>query len=250
MANKLYDSSYLEKMQTFFRRTKERSYELLSPCDDDFIIDVGCGTGSDVCRIAQSGATVVGVDHDPMYIQIATSQNHPENASFICCEAAQMPFKDNSASKIRFDRVFQHIQNHDETLAAAHRVLKDGGQLQIIDSDYLSWALFLEDWKLEQKILHSLAYQRIPHAHQIRRLPRRLVECGFKIEFIEVHNYLVKDFDLANYIIKFDCIIEDEIKNKAISSSERVAWEAHKRKPAPLFNISINLLLIIARKCQ
>lgn len=248
MANKLYDSSYLETMQTFFRRTKERSYELLLPREDDFIVDVGCGIGTDVYRIAQLGAKIIGVDHDPACIEIAQRQDHPENASFICCEAAHIPFEKNSINKIRFDRVFQHIQNHDETLIAVHRTLKNGGQLQIIDSDYLSWALFLEDWELERKILHSLAHRRIPHAHQVRELPRRLSEHGFKIELVEVHNYLVKDFDLANYIIKFDSIVENELKSNAISPSELTAWEIYKKIPTQLFNLSINMLLIVAKK--
>lgn len=248
MANKLYDSSYLEEMQSFFRRTKERSYELLLPCDNDCIVDVGCGTGADVCRIAQSGATVVGVDHDSTYIQIATNQSHPKNASFICCEAAQIPFEASSINKIRFDRVFQHIQNHDESLTAAHHALKDGGQLQIIDSDYLSWAIFLEDWELERKILYSLAYRRIPHAHKVRELPRRLSEHGFEVDLIEVHNYMVKDFELANYIIKFDSIVEDERRSNAISASELIAWENYKNRPSSLFNLSINQILIVASK--
>ena len=43
--NKSYDGIYLQKLQTFFAKTKQRSYELLNAQPQETIIDIGCGGG-------------------------------------------------------------------------------------------------------------------------------------------------------------------------------------------------------------
>ena len=60
MKPQLYNAVYLDRLHQFLSKTKNRSLELLSPCANDKIVDVGCGLGDDVLAIADTGATAIG----------------------------------------------------------------------------------------------------------------------------------------------------------------------------------------------
>lgn len=249
--NKFYDIAYLEEIQQFLVRTKERSYQLLDPQSGNSIADIGCGAGQDIVNIARSGAKVFGIDHDPQMISKAKQQPTANlDIEFICCAADTIPLKSNSIDKIRFDRIFQHIADHDGVLKEASRLLKSGGYLQIVDADYLSLSLFLEDPVFEHKIINAVAYRHIPNGHKVRCLPLELEHHGFKLISIEVHNYIVTDFEFANYMISFDKLINQELKKGNITSLEYEMWQRHKNRTKEQFNLSINFMLMIGQKLK
>lgn len=248
MTNKLYDSVYLEKIHQFLLRTKERSYQLLDPHPADSIADIGCGIGHDVIHIAKSGAKIFGIDHDGNML-IKAKQELPIDleVDFICCSADNIPLKSSSINKIRFDRVFQHIADYERVLKEAKRLLKTDGYLQIVDIDYLSLSLFLEDPVFERKIIDAIAYRRIPNGHKVRALPIELERQGFKLLLTEIHNYIITDFTFANYIISFNRLIDEELERKNITSLEYDIWQCYKNKPEQ-FALSLNFMLMSAKK--
>jgi ubiquinone/menaquinone biosynthesis C-methylase UbiE len=246
MIPKLYDNTYLKRLQTVFTKTKQRGYELLSPQAEDIIADIGCGIGKDVFNLATSGAKIYGIDNDDNFLFLAKEQKPNNlNVEFLCCKADEIPLLDNSIDKIRFDRVFQHISEHDKVLKEVHRLLKPNGKFQIIDTDYLSVTLFLEDEKLERKIIDTIAYQRIPNAHKIRKLPHTLEQNNFSLVSSEVHNYIINDFELVKSILNFHKIIDEEFKLGNITQQEYNTW---LQQDKTRFNFSINLMLFMAVK--
>lgn len=87
------------------RRESEAVYEALAPFEDKHVLEVACGTGRFTVRIAQRGATVVGVDiSDAMLEQgrrKAKSEGVESTIEFIRGDAARLPFPDD-----HFDSVF------------------------------------------------------------------------------------------------------------------------------------------------
>ena len=244
---KLYDSTYLEQLQTFFARTKKRSFDLLQPQEHEVIVDVGCGTGTDALNLfQQSNANIIGIDHDCSFITKAKKRIEGKKIEFICCEAEQIPLPSQSIDKVRFDRVFQHIPNQKDVLAETSRILKPGGIIQIIDTNYLGFKLFMKDEKLEEKLINLIAYDRIPSGHSISSLQETLTINNFSVEKNEVHNYLIEDSGFANYIIRFDKIVKEEFEKGKISNNELLKWKEHR----PNFNFSLDLVLFQARKIE
>lgn len=248
MRAKNYDNAYLERFLTFFDALKDRSYDLLHIELGRAIADIGCGTGKDSLRIASLGAVVTGIDHDPDLITIANQNAGELPVHFLCCEADNIPLANQSLDVVRYDRIFQHLPNHNDVLAEAGRLLNPNGIIQIIDLDYLSITTFLEDEILERKIIDSVAYQRLPNAYKVRRLPTALRRAGFSIDLVEVHNYLVKDFTFLNYAIRFNKQVPMLLKNGIISQAEFDRWKKHINKPEGQFTASLNMLIFMARK--
>ena len=249
MPTPLYDIVYLERLRVLLSGLKKRSIELLAPQPGDIIADIGCGTGKDAITIASAGAKVYGIDHNPAMIEVALNQLLTDlNIEFICNDADKLDLPDNSIDKIRFDRVFQHLDNYDKALQEAYRVLKPGGQLQIIDPDHFSITFFLKDIVLERKLVDMVAYHRIPNSYKIRHLPDLLNSVGFNVNLREVHNYLIDSFELANYLIRFDEVVETGYAANDFTYNQYQAWQELKKLPRGQFNLSVNLLLINAIK--
>ena len=246
MTTKLYDDKYLEILQTLFERSKQKSYDLLDPQPYETIADIGCGIGQDAINIAKTGAKVYGIDNDQNFIALSNQQLTGNiKVNFICCNADKIPLANHSIDSFRFDRVLQHIENHNKVLKEVTRLLKPGGKLIIVDADYLSVSLFLEDEKLERKIIDAIAYNRIPNSHKIRQLPTTLAQNNFSLVSTEIHNYIINDYEFAKSLIRFDKTVVEEFELGNISQTEKKCWQRHIKRP---FNLSINLMLFTAIK--
>lgn len=247
MPDKLYDDTYLQQLQTILAKTVQRSLELLNAQHGDNIADIGCGTGILATSIATSNATVYGIDNDSNFLAIAQQQNNTENpVNFIKADADKIPLPNACLDKIICHRVLQHIPNHDSIVKEFKRLLKPNGTIHLVEPDYLSYSFFLSNIIFERKLIDSVAFNRIPNSHTIRQLPNVLKQNGFDVNVVEVHNYLIDSFELANYIIRFDYVVEQGFANKIFTEQEYQQWQQLKHLPKGQFNMSFNLLLINA----
>jgi trans-aconitate methyltransferase len=101
----------------------ESLVEALQPSAHDRILDLGCGDGFLTRRIAESGATVVGVDYSPE--MIAAAQKQGLDARHASGEALSF--------EQEFDAVFSNaalhwMNDHDAVLQGVYRALKPGGR--------------------------------------------------------------------------------------------------------------------------
>src|SRR5580658_6719889 len=97
--------------------------EALQPKAGERLLDLGCGDGFLTQRIAESGATLVGVDSSPQ--MIAAAKERGVDARLINGEA--LPFHGE------FDAVFSNaalhwMRDHDAVLDGVYRALKPGGR--------------------------------------------------------------------------------------------------------------------------
>lgn len=244
MENKNYDDKYLENLNQLFFKTKQRSFELLNINKNDIVADVGCGIGADVFEIAKKAYKVYGFDNDENFISISKKKENNINVSFEKCNAENLSIENQSVDKLRYDRVIQHLPDYNAVLKEASRVIKDNGIIQIIDTDYLSISLFLDNIRLERKLIDLVAFEKIPNSTKIRNLNTSLEDNNFKVTCFEVHNYIFYNNDLINEIIRFDKIINDEYLNEKFSLEEFDYWNSTKNDRI----MSLNLLIIQALK--
>lgn len=108
--------------------------ELLDPEPDERILDLGCGTGHLTARIAERGATAVGVDSAPEMIERAREEradpaDEYSAATFVRADARTLSFEDP------FDAVFSNAALHwipdddqDAVLSGVRDALRPGGR--------------------------------------------------------------------------------------------------------------------------
>jgi trans-aconitate methyltransferase len=101
----------------------ESLVELLQPQPGEHILDLGCGDGFLTRRIAESGATVLGVDASPE--MIAAARERGVDAHLAHGEALNF----SGAFHAVFSNAALHwMKNQDAVHAGVHRALRPGGR--------------------------------------------------------------------------------------------------------------------------
>jgi trans-aconitate methyltransferase len=118
-----WDPSLYAGNGRFVALLAESLVEALDPQPGERILDLGCGDGFLTRRIAESGATVLGVDASPQ--MVAAAKEHGADARLASGES--LPFEQE------FDAVFSNaalhwMSDHDAVFRGVYRALKPGGR--------------------------------------------------------------------------------------------------------------------------
>jgi len=121
-----WDAELYEARHSFVWQFGKGLIELLNPQPGERILDIGCGTGQLTAQIAESGATVLGLDSSPAMIGQAR-QNYPK-LQFVLESADAMRYENE------FDALFSNaalhwVLNAQSAAQAMHRSLRKGGRL-------------------------------------------------------------------------------------------------------------------------
>jgi len=91
-----------------------------------WILDVGCGVGQVVNRLADKGFCVVGIDISSIGIQIARKQGI---GAFVVASASHLPFRNGSFATVGFYDFLEHTYSPEICLNEMVRVLKHNGKI-------------------------------------------------------------------------------------------------------------------------
>lgn len=122
--------------QGFFYREKMRAIYRISP-DIGFetILEVGGGQGG-LTALLYPQAKITNLDFNPEYANAPCNQQ--EQVTFVCGDATNLPFEDQSFDAVTMFDVLEHISDHEKAVSEALRVLKSGGFL-LVSSPNENW---------------------------------------------------------------------------------------------------------------
>ncbi|WP_372766437.1 class I SAM-dependent methyltransferase [Pseudoalteromonas sp.] len=127
----------------------------------DNLLDVGCGSGLLLSKLATNCAYVSGIDYAQAMVDKA--QALLPNAQFYCGEAKKLPFASRSFDKLLSYSIFHYFPDREYALSVVKemiRVVKPGGIIligDVLDANYEN----------EIKSKSNLAYeQKIPNIHR------------------------------------------------------------------------------------
>src|ERR1044072_756715 len=94
------------------------------------VLEIGCGTGTDLLQFARAGAIVTGVDLTPRSIEIARRRFAVYDCpgEFAIGDAENLAFPDESFDLVYSFGVLHHAPDTERAINEAHRVLKRGGR--------------------------------------------------------------------------------------------------------------------------
>lgn len=166
----------------------------------DRVVDVGCGTGDLSLACAQAGAgSVLGVDFAAPMLPIArrkTGRRGAGGVGFVQGDGLGLPLADGAADAWCAAFVMRNVPDVDGLLAEAHRVLRPGGRLAVLDIPRIEGGLLapFKRFHLARVVPllgrlfggHSDAYSYLPvsaeHFMSVDELSARLVRSGFEVE--------------------------------------------------------------------
>lgn len=126
------------RMSRWFTSGQARAIQVLGLGPDDWLLDVGCGTGWAVVHAAQRlpGGMACGIDLSPgMVARAQALAQGVHNVEFRVADAEAIPYPSGRFNAVICTNSFHHYAAPLKALQEMRRVLKPGGQLVILDSD-------------------------------------------------------------------------------------------------------------------
>ena len=131
----------LQAAQPAVIRLRDWAFERLAPAPGETAVDVGSGTGANTARLAATvgpGGSATGVEPNPALREVATrrAQATGSTAVFVDGTAGALPLPDASVDVLVCERVLQHVDDPDAAVREFARVLRPGGRVALLDSDW------------------------------------------------------------------------------------------------------------------
>jgi ubiquinone/menaquinone biosynthesis C-methylase UbiE len=114
------------------RRIQRVAIERLRVTPGQRVLDLGCGPGDGLPRIAAAGGSAFGLDYSEGMLKTAGAER-AAHGRLVRGDAGRLPFKTGSLDKVVCTNSFHHYPDQPAALAELRRVLKKGGLLVLVD---------------------------------------------------------------------------------------------------------------------
>ena len=127
--------------------------KMYSPKAGIHVLDVGCGTGTNLMLYREAGCNVFGIDLSPAMVEIA-QKKLGNRADIRLGDASKMPYSDNSFDLITGFFILHEMPNRirPAVISEMARVVKHGGRILLIDY-HLGPIRFPKGWMFKVIIL-------------------------------------------------------------------------------------------------
>lgn len=137
-------------------RLREWSLDVLSPAPGGVAVDVGCGTDTELRRLAVRvgpKGRAVGVDINPALLQVAAERTPAGSAAeWLPGTATALPFDDQAVDVLRCKRVLQHLTDPQSAASEFARVLRPDGRAVVLDSDWGTAITVIDEADLARRV--------------------------------------------------------------------------------------------------
>lgn len=101
----------------------------------DIILDLGCGTGSNLPVLSKYAKKVMGIDNSPKMINLSEHICKSANLNYELKigDSTHLPIDSESIDTVFINMMLHHISDPETVIKEVNRVLKSGGNLLLID---------------------------------------------------------------------------------------------------------------------
>lgn len=225
------------------------------PLPGERVLDIGSGPGFLAAAIADavgSSGSVWGVDVSEPLLEFARSQSSDQHEiEFLHGDATNLPCPDEAFSAVVSTQVLEYLPDVDAALGEVYRVLRVGGRVALLDTDWDSIVWHSSDRQRMARVL-SAWEEHAAHPFLPRTLAGRLNRAGFQVTKQQIIPLLNANFDPNTYSNRLiDLIIPFVVGRGRITQNEADAWARELRDCGEKgeYFFSLNRYLFLAHKC-
>jgi arsenite methyltransferase len=222
----------------------------------DRVLDVGSGPGflaSAIGEAVGSSGWVCGIDISEPLLAVAKAHcTHQSWVEFHLADAAKLPFPDSHFDIVVSTQVLEYLPDVDATLTEIYRVLRVGGSVVILDTDWDSLVWHTNDRTRMNHILTAWnEHTTDPHLPTI--LAKRMNLAGFLVEtqqIVPIFNPFFEPDSFSNRLI--DLVVSFVSNRGAVTADEAREWATELRQLGTQeeYFFSLNRYLFVARKAK
>ncbi|MGQ4618484.1 methyltransferase domain-containing protein [Nocardia sp. R7R-8] len=186
--DQLVDVRDLQAALPGIRRLRTWAHEALALRPGEHAVDIGSGTGSEVITFADAvgpNGSAVGVEPDPQLLASAERRAAEVGsaAKFQSGDAYGVPFGADCFDAVLCERVFQHLTAPARAAKEIARVLRPGGRVVVVDSDWGTAIVHPGDRRVVREVIDTLV-SATTNPLSGRRLPGLLSKAGLVVDDI------------------------------------------------------------------
>lgn len=230
-------------------RMREWARAALALRPGETALDLGSGTGTEVVELAalvgESGRAI-GIDPNPSMLTVARERAADMKAEFIEGSAYDLPLPDASVDAVRCERVYQHLDDPAKATAEIARVLRPGGRVVLIDSDWSTAIFHPGDPEVVTALQQRMATNS-PNRNSGRQLRGRLVDAGLVIDDIGSEAVI---WEPESILPMFTAVTERGVADGLITADQRDRVLADVRRAAETgdYHFSVTMFAVVAHK--
>ena len=201
VVKEFYDSEMAAKQDRLaatpdMAEQRERLMAALRPAPGERVLELGAGNGAflrDLAPMLGAQGRAVGLDRSPQMLAIA--RKFAPGADLIEGTAEALPFDDESFDAVCAAQLLCFLPDLGAALAETFRVLRPGGRVAFLDTDWATLVWHCRDEALMQRVVgaYTSFYE---DAHLPRRLGPRLAAAGY--ESVDCDSFVVLNRDLSD----------------------------------------------------
>lgn len=233
---------------------RKQILQALGPQPGERILDMGSGPGfltCDIGKLVGAAGWVCGIDiSEPLLAAAKNYCTHLPWMEFRFADAAKLPFPDGHFDAVVSTQVLEYLPDVNAALAEAHRVLRSGGRMAILDTDWDSIVWHTSDRTRMSRIL-SVWDEHTTNPHLPMTLAKKIRQAGFQSEspkIIPIFNPVFSSDAFSNRLI--DLVVSFVSGRGKITNAEAIVWAQELRQLGEQgdYFFSLNRYLFMANK--
>ncbi len=233
---------------------RARFLEALALRPGERVLDVGVGPGLlayDMANIVGEEGRVAGVDLSEAMVAMSRARCAEQPwTDFRLADATKLPFDDECFEAVVSTQVYEYVPDVGAALAEASRVLRPGGRILILDTDWASVVWNTTDRARMRRVLDAWD-EHLHDSHLPATLGKRLEDAGFRLQRREVIPLLNTSYHPHTYSFGILFAIQNFAAGRqGVTKEEADAWATDIRAlgEAGEYFFSINRYLFGAVK--
>jgi len=234
---------------------RRRFRELLDPRAGESGVDVGCGVGHLTCELAEAvgmSGRMTGVDASADMLAGAAARVHSrrldDRVALREGDATATGLPGESADFVVAVQTYSYVPDIAAAIAEAARVLRPGGRLGVLETDWDLCVYGSPDFELMRRIFDGR--WRFEHAHLPRRLNRLFADAGLAPTHAEAFPLLETGYDPDSFGAGMLALGRNAAVRHGVDRAAADAWvaEVRARGEAGDWFFCLNRFMFVATK--